>query len=111
MAMPWTNKEIYLAFTLQYLNKRCYIFHKKHNIPLLVLQFNEVKIIIEYDVKKDEVVCPFPYMKVVMVRGLFSKWKQICGESHCKRSWRKCLLIPSHILKLVRNWNWFLDTA
>lgn len=44
----------------------------------VVLQFDEVKIkcIREYDTRKDMIIGPYNYMQVVMVRGLFSNWKQ-----------------------------------
>jgi hypothetical protein len=43
-----------------------------------VLQFDEVKVkaVEEYNVAQDEILGPYKYMQVVMVRGLFSNWKQ-----------------------------------
>ena len=43
-----------------------------------VIQFDEVKVntLYEYDKSVDEVVGPHSQLQVVMVRGLFSKWKQ-----------------------------------
>lgn len=43
-----------------------------------VIEFDEMKVCAnyEYDKKSDEVVGPHQQMQVVMVRGLFSNWKQ-----------------------------------
>lgn len=44
----------------------------------VIIMFDEMKVekIYEYDVKEDEVVGPYNYLQVVMVRGLFSNYKQ-----------------------------------
>jgi hypothetical protein len=43
-----------------------------------ILQLDEVKVkaVEEYNVAQDEILGPYKYMQVVMVRGLFSNWKQ-----------------------------------
>ncbi|KAG5875242.1 hypothetical protein JTB14_001988 [Gonioctena quinquepunctata] len=44
----------------------------------VVLQYDEMKLksVLEFDNAEDEIVGPYNYMQVIMVRGLFSKWKQ-----------------------------------
>jgi len=43
-----------------------------------VLSFDEMKVsrVLEYDPSADEIVGPFNYLQVVMMRGLFKQWKQ-----------------------------------
>ena len=42
-----------------------------------VLSFDEMKVsrVLEYDPSADEIVGPFNYLQVVMMRGLFKQWK------------------------------------
>ncbi|KAG5869445.1 hypothetical protein JTB14_016924 [Gonioctena quinquepunctata] len=44
----------------------------------VVLQYDEMKLksVLEFDNAEDEIVGPYNYMQFIMVRGLFSKWKQ-----------------------------------
>ena len=45
---------------------------------LAVIQFDEMKVesVYEYDKTKDQIIGPHKQMQVIMVRGLFSNWKQ-----------------------------------
>lgn len=59
-----------------------------------VIQFDEMKVhsVYEYDQLEDEVVGPHTQMQVVMVRGLFSKWKQPIFIDFDQKMTKKILL-------------------